>query len=86
MGWNDHREFDWHARPVNYVVYFASIIDQHGKRRRFECEMTDYASYSAERNESVLMVPGSIAQMQEDMRRQDQYDFELDCMAEYSGF
>jgi hypothetical protein len=30
-----------------------------------------------ERNESVFIVPGSYAQMREDMRRQDEADLEL---------
>ena len=55
-----------------HVSYFKTVDTQ-----AFICCFDHHGMLYPERNESVFIVPGSYAQMREDMRRQDEADLEL---------
>jgi hypothetical protein len=62
-----------------HVSYFKAVDSS-----RFVCYMDRHALMHPERNESVLIVPGSFAQMRDDMFAQD--DADLDYAARYYGY
>lgn len=64
-----------------YHVSYFKTIDAHP---HFICCFDHHGLMFPEHNESVLIVPGSIAQMQQDMRLQDEAD--LEYAARYYGY
>ena len=62
-----------------HVSYFKTVDSQ-----QFICCFNHHALLHPERNESVLIVPGSYAQMRDDMHAQDEAD--LEYAARYYGY
>lgn len=62
-----------------HVSYFKTADE-----KQFICCFDHHGLMYPERNESVMIVPGSIAQMQQDMRLQDEAD--LEYAARYYGY
>jgi len=62
-----------------HVSYFKTVDSP-----KYICCMDHHALSFPERNESVMIVPGSVAQMQQDFRIQDEAD--LEYAARYDGY